>query len=203
MSRFVKPIVFALCLLPLAWLAHRGLTAGFGAHPQEYVNRFFGDWALRFLLIALSVTPAREIGGWPQLARFRRMLGLYAFFYAALHVSSYVVATHYFDWTEIGKDILKRNYITVGMVVLAILIPMAATSTSGMIKQLGPKRWQKLHRLVYLAGIGGVFHFFMMVKADWREPAFYAVILAFLLGWRLWRRLAPRPGNPSKSTFWP
>ncbi len=194
MTRFAKPpiakpIVFALCLLPLAWLAHRGFTAGFGAHPQEYVNRFLGDWALRFLLIALAVTPAREIGKWPVLARFRRMFGLYAFFYVMLHVSSYVVATHFFDWAAILKDIYKRNYITVGMIVLAILIPMAATSTSGMVKRLGPKRWQALHRLVYAAGIGGVFHFFMMVKADWREPALYALILAFLLGWRIYRRL--------------
>ena len=194
MTRFAKPpiaklIVFAICLLPLAWLAHRGFTAGFGAHPQEYVNRFLGDWALRFLLIALAVTPAREIGGWPGLARFRRMLGLYAFFYATLHVTSYFVATHFFDWAEILKDILKRNYITVGMIVLAILIPMAATSTAGMVKRLGPKRWQALHRLVYAAGIGGVFHFFMMVKADWREPALYALILAFLLGWRIYKRL--------------
>ncbi len=189
MARFAKPIVFAICLLPLAWLAHRGFTAGFGAHPQEYVNRFLGDWALRFLLIALAVTPLRVIGGWPGLARFRRMLGLYAFFYALLHVTSYVVATHFFDWAEIFKDIVKRNYITVGMIVLAILIPMAATSTAGMVKRLGAKRWQALHRLVYLAGIGGVFHFFMMVKADWREPALYAAILAFLLGWRIYRRL--------------
>ncbi len=188
MTRFAKPIVFAICLLPLAWLAHRGFTTGFGAHPQEYVNRFLGDWALRFLLIALAVTPARMIGGWPQLARYRRMLGLYAFFYVVLHVSSYVVATHFFDWAAILKDIYKRNYITVGMLVLAILIPMAATSTSGMVKRLGPKRWQALHRLVYLAGIGGVFHFFMMVKADWREPALYALILSFLLGWRIYKR---------------
>ncbi|MBM3733027.1 MAG: sulfoxide reductase heme-binding subunit YedZ [Acidimicrobiia bacterium] len=193
MSRFAKPpiakaIVFVLCLAPLAWLAHRGLTAGFGAHPQEYVNRFLGDWALRFLLIALAVTPLRLIGGWPQLARFRRMIGLYAFFYATLHVLSYVVATHFFDWAEILKDIVKRNYITVGMIVFAILLPMAATSTAGMVKRLGPKRWQALHRLVYLAGIGGVFHFFMMVKADWREPTLYALILAFLLGYRIYRR---------------
>ncbi|MEK7820295.1 MAG: protein-methionine-sulfoxide reductase heme-binding subunit MsrQ, partial [Pseudomonadota bacterium] len=147
-GRLAKPLVFALCLLPLAWLAHKGWTAGFGAHPQEYVNRFLGDWALRFLLIALAVTPVREISGVAGLARFRRMLGLYAFFYVCLHVLSYVVATHFFDWTEIGKDILKRNYITVGMAVFLTLLPLAATSTAGMAKRLGAARWKKLHRLV-------------------------------------------------------
>ena len=187
MTRFAKPIVFALCLLPLAWLAHKGATAGFGAHPQEYVNRFLGDWGLRFLLLALAVTPLREIGNWPRLAAYRRMIGLYAFFYVTLHILSYVVATHFFDWAAILKDIYKRNYITVGMAVFLILAPMAATSTAGMVKRLGARRWKKLHRLVYLAGIGGVFHFFMMVKLDWREPALYAAILAFLLGWRIWR----------------
>jgi sulfoxide reductase heme-binding subunit YedZ len=204
MTRLAKPpvaklIVFALCLLPLAWLAHRGWTAGFGAHPQEYVNRFLGDWALRFLLVALAVTPLRQIGGWSGLARFRRMIGLYAFFYAALHVLSYVVATHFFDWAAIGKDILKRNYITVGMAVFAMLTPLAATSTGGMVKRLGAERWKKLHRLVYLAGIGGVFHFFMMVKADWREPALYALILAFLLGWRIWRRARESAGGARRA----
>ncbi|MSO84445.1 MAG: sulfoxide reductase heme-binding subunit YedZ [Rhodospirillales bacterium] len=189
MTRFAKPIVFALCLLPLAWLAHKGWTAGFGAHPQEYVNRFLGDWALRFLLLALAVTPLRQIGDWPQLARFRRMIGLYAFFYVVLHVSSYVVATHFFDWAAIWKDIVKRNYITVGMAVFVMLLPLAATSTAAMVKRLGAARWKKLHRLVYLAGIGGVFHFFMMVKLDWREPLLYAVLLAFLLGYRAFKRL--------------
>ena len=189
MTRFAKPIVFALCLLPLAWLAHKGATAGFGAHPQEYVNRFLGDWALRLLLIALAVTPLREIGNWHQLARYRRMLGLFAFFYVVLHLSSYVVATHFFDWAAIGKDILKRNYITVGMAVFVMLLPLAATSTAGMVKRLGGARWKKLHRLVYIAGVGGVFHFFMMVKLDWREPLLYAVILAGLLGWRLVKRI--------------
>lgn len=187
-GRLAKPLVFALCLLPLAWLAHKGWTAGFGAHPQEYVNRFLGDWALRFLLIALAVTPVREISGVAGLARFRRMFGLYAFFYVCLHVLSYVVATHFFDWAEIGKDIVKRNYITVGMAVFLTLLPLAATSTAGMAKRLGAARWKKLHRLAYAAGIGGVVHFTMMVKADVREPMLYALILALLLGWRLLRR---------------
>ena len=138
---------------------------------------------MRFLLIALAVTPVREISCVAGMARFRRMLGLYAFFYVCLHVLSYVVATHFFDWAEIGKDILKRNYITVGMAVFLTLLPLAATSTAGMAKRLGAARWKKLHRLVYAARIGGVVHFTMMVKADVREPMLYALILALLLGW--------------------
>ena len=176
------------CLLPLVWLAHKGLTAGFGAHPQEYVNRFLGDWALRFLLVALAVTPARELSGMSALARYRRMLGLYAFFYVCLHILSYVVATHFFDWAAIAKDIVKRTYITVGMAVFLALLPLAVTSTAGMVKRLGGARWKMLHRLVYAAGIGGVVHFYMMVKLDVREPLLYAAILAVLLGWRVAKR---------------
>ncbi|MBM3565575.1 MAG: sulfoxide reductase heme-binding subunit YedZ [Alphaproteobacteria bacterium] len=187
-NRIAKPLVFAACLLPLAWLAQRGLTSGFGAHPQEYVNRFLGDWALRFLLIALAVTPVREAFGLAALARFRRMIGLYAFFYVCLHVLSYVVATHFFDWAEILKDILKRNYITVGMAVFLMLIPLAATSTAAMVKRIGAARWKTLHRLAYAAGIGGVVHFYMMVKADVREPLLYGAILALLLGWRIYKK---------------
>ncbi len=186
-----KPLVFAACLLPLAWLAHKGWTAGFGGHPQEYINRFLGDWALRFLLIALAVTPARELSGIAQLARFRRMLGLYAFFYVCLHILSYVVATHFFDWAAIAKDIVKRTYITVGMATFVTLLPLAVTSTARMVKRLGAARWKKLHRLAYAAGIGGVVHFYMMVKLDVREPLLYAAILALLLLWRVLRRQAP------------
>ena len=192
LGRIAKPLVFAACLLPLAWLAHKGWTTGFGAHPQEYVNRFLGDWALRFLLIALAVTPAREISGVAALARWRRMLGLYAFFYVCLHILSYVVATHFFDWAAIAKDIVKRTYITVGMATFLALLPLAVTSTARMAKRLGAARWKKLHRLVYAAGIGGVVHFYMMVKLDVREPLLYAAILAALLGWRVFQRRAPR-----------
>jgi sulfoxide reductase heme-binding subunit YedZ len=197
--RVIKPLVFVLALTPLALLAWKATHGGLGAHPQEFVNRFFGDWALRFLLIALSVTPLRGLTGWNALARFRRMMGLYAFFYACLHVTSYVAVDQFFDWAAIGKDIVKRNYITVGMVTFSLLIPLAATSTDGMLRRLGGPRWKKLHRLVYVAGIAGVFHFYMMVKADVREPLIYAAILAVLLGYRVVQRVKRAAKKPRKA----
>ncbi len=180
-----KPLVFALCLTPLAWLAWLAWTAGLGANPIEATNRFLGDWALRFLLITLAVTPVRGLTGWVVLIRFRRMLGLFAFTYVVLHLSSYLVLDQFFDWREIWTDIVKRWYITVGMTSFVLLVPLAVTSTKGMVKRLGAKRWKKLHRLVYLVGCGGVFHFYMMVKADVREPLIYAAVLALLLGYRV------------------
>lgn len=197
--RVIKPLVFALALTPLALLAWKATHGGLGAHPQEFVNRFFGDWALRFLLIALSVTPVRGLTGWNALARFRRMLGLFAFFYACLHVTSYVAVDQFFDWAAIGKDIVKRNYITVGMATFLVLIPLAATSTDGMLRRLGGPRWKKLHRLVYVAGVAGVFHFYMMVKADVREPLIYAAILAALLGYRVAQRVKRAAKKPRKA----
>jgi len=186
--RLFKPGVFLLCLLPLAVIFERAAVGGLGANPIETVNRFLGDWALRMLLVTLAVTPLVHIGGWPVLVRFRRMLGLFAFFYAVLHVANYVVADQFFNWADIWADIVKRNYITVGMVVISILTVLAATSPKAMIKKLGAKRWRKLHRLVYVAGIGGVFHYWMMVKADLLLPQIHAAILAVLLGYRLYRK---------------
>lgn len=182
--RWIKPTLFVLCLLPLAWLVYRGLGGGLGANPIEAVIRFNGDWALRFLLITLAVTPLRRLSGWRGLIRLRRMLGLYAFFYACLHLLGYVVLDQFFDWAAIWADILKRPYITVGMFSFALLVPLAATSTNAMMRRLG-RHWQRLHRLVYLIGIGGVLHFYMLVKADTREPLIYAAILAVLLAMRL------------------
>jgi len=195
-----KPIVFLACLGPLAWLVGQFLAGGLGANPIEASNRFLGDWALRFLLIALAVTPVKELTGRAVVMRFRRMLGLYAFFYVFLHLSSYVVLDQFFAWGAIWADIVKRNYITVGITAFILLIPLAATSTKGMVKRLGGKRWQQLHRLVYPAAILGVFHFFMMIKADYREPIIYAVILGMLLGWRVvqaWRRRVARVARAS------
>jgi len=182
--KYVKPATFALCLAPLAWLAWLAATGGLGANPIEATNRFLGDWTLRLLLIALAVTPLRRLLNLPLLARLRRMLGLFAFAYACLHVTSYVVLDQFFHWSEIWADVLKRLYITAGAASFLILIPLAVTSTNAMARRLGGRRWRTLHRLVYAAALGAVVHFIMMVKADLTEPLIYAGLLALLLGYR-------------------
>lgn len=183
--RWLKPVVFAASLLPLAWLGWQAAYGSLGVNPVETLNRFLGDWALRFLLLALAVTPLRQWTGWAPLARLRRMMGLFAFFYVSLHLASYVGVDLFFDWAALWKDVVKRTYITLGMGCFVLLLPLAVTSTDGMIRRMGGKAWRKLHRLVYPAAILGVAHFWLMVKADLREPVVYALILAVLLGWRL------------------
>ena len=186
-----KPAVFLAALGPFAWIAYTAAVHGFGpagplgANPIEAINRFLGDWAIRFLLLALAVTPVRGMTGWNWVMRFRRMIGLFAFFYACLHLSSYIGLDQFFDWAEIWKDIVKRNYITVGMLTFLLLAPLAATSTKGMVKRLGGKRWTRLHKLVYIAGITSCFHFTMMRKGVQLEPIIYAAIAAILLGYRV------------------
>lgn len=194
---WVKPLVFALCLIPLGLLVGRGLTGGLGANPIEYCNRFLGDWALRFLLIALAVTPLRQLSGWSAVGRWRRMLGLFAFFYVLLHLTSYVALDQFFDWTAIGREIAKRRYITLGMAAVLLLIPLGLTSADSMIRRLGGRRWRALHRLVYVIAPLGVAHHWMMVKKDIAEPALHAAILAALLGWRVaaWLRLRHNGGR--------
>ncbi|GAB6052232.1 sulfoxide reductase heme-binding subunit YedZ [Magnetospira thiophila] len=185
--RALKILVFVACLGPLGWLVW-GLADGtLGANPAEASNRFLGDWALRFLLLTLAVTPLRQISGRGEVGRFRRMLGLYAFFYATLHVTSYVVLDQFFDWAAIWADLLKRTYITIGMGALLLLLPLAVTSTKGMIQRLGGARWRKLHRLVYPAAILVVVHFYMMVRARETEVLIHGAVLAGLLGWRVWK----------------
>lgn len=186
MARWLKPSVFMLALLPLVWLAWRALTDGLGANPVETLNRFLGDWALRFLLIALAVTPLRRLTHWAPLARLRRMLGLFAFFYVCLHLASYVGVDLFFDWAALWKDIAKRTYITLGMAAVVLLVPLAVTSTDGMIRRLGGRAWRRLHMLVFPAAILAVAHYWMMVKADIRQPLLHAAVLAVLLGSRLW-----------------
>jgi sulfoxide reductase heme-binding subunit YedZ len=180
----IKPILFVICLIPLGQLAYRAYDADLGANPIDTVTRFTGSWALIFLLATLAVTPLRRITGWQELIKFRRMLGLCAFFYALLHFSTFVGLDHFFDLNRIGKDILKRPYVTAGFTAFLIMIPLALTSTAGMIRRLG-KRWQQLHRLVYLAAIAAVIHFYWLVKSDISRPAQYAAVLALLLGYRL------------------
>jgi sulfoxide reductase heme-binding subunit YedZ len=192
-SRWLKPAVFAVSLLPLAWLVWTALFGYLGVNPVETLNRTLGDWALRFLLIALAVTPLRKVTGWAPLARLRRMLGLFAFFYVCLHLSSYVGIDLYFDWPALFKDVVKRRYITLGMLAFVLLLPLAATSTDRMIRRLGGRNWRRLHLLVFPIAVLGVAHYWMMVKADIRQPALYAAVLAALLCYRLadwWRRRA-------------
>ncbi len=187
----LKAVVFALALAPLARLA----TGAFlfpewlGANPAEYITRATGDWTLRFVLITLAVTPLRKITGWGWLLRLRRMLGLYAFFYGMVHLSSYVSFDHVFEAGEIIKDIIKRPFITVGFATLLLMLPLAVTSTNAMVRRLGARRWIALHRLIYIIGPLGVLHFWWMVKKDLTEPVIYALVLALLLGYRLVMRL--------------
>jgi sulfoxide reductase heme-binding subunit YedZ len=189
----LKAALFIACLLPalrLGWLAAQDAL---GANPIEALTRGLGDWALNFLLITLTVTPLRRVTGWSWLGRMRRMLGLFAFFYALLHVSGYVVLDQFFDWREIFRDIVKRPFITVGFVTFVILVPLAATSTHAMVRRLGGLRWQRLHRAVYLAALLAVLHYVWMVKIDVAQPAVYGAVVAFLLGIRLYWRLRPKP----------
>lgn len=181
-----KPFVFAAALIPFALLVHMVFADRLGPNPVETLNRYTGDWTLRFLLIALAVTPLRQLSGWHYLIRFRRMLGLFAFFYVCLHFLSWIWVDKLFDWDEIVKDVIERPFITVGFASFVLLVPLAATSTNGMIRRLGGARWRALHRLVYVVAVGGVVHFLWLVKSDIREPMIYAAILAFLLGYRLW-----------------
>ena len=181
-----KPAVFAAALIPFALLVSMIASEQLGPNPVETLNRFTGDWTLRFLLLTLAVTPLRGLTGGQFLIRFRRMLGLFAFFYACLHFLSWILVDKVFDWDEIVKDVVKRPFITMGFTTFLLLIPLAATSTQGMVRRLGGRRWRALHRLVYVAGVGGVVHFWWLVKSDIREPLLYAAILAVLLGYRVW-----------------
>ncbi len=195
-----KPLVFLLALLPFAWLFYGALSNNLGANPAEHLIRATGDWTLRFLCIVLAVTPLRVISGAPALARFRRMLGLFTYFYVVIHLLSYSWFDMGFDVPAIIKDIIKRPFILVGFSGFLLLTPLAATSFNAAIKKLGVRRWQLLHKLVYLIAGLGLLHFFWMRsgKNDFAEVAVYAVILALLLGWRLReylkkKRLQPIP----------
>ena len=189
-----KPLIFALCLLPLAHLAWDVAHGALGADPVAQLEHRSGDWTLRFLLATLAITPLRRITGWHKAIRFRRMLGLFAFFHATLHLTIYVVVDLGGFWSQLLADIAKRPYITVGFTAWLLMIPLAITSTRGMMRRLG-RRWQQLHRLVYISALLGVLHFMWLVKADHREPAIYLGVLGVLMLWRVpWKRfrgLAP------------
>ncbi|MFY9509391.1 MAG: protein-methionine-sulfoxide reductase heme-binding subunit MsrQ [Rubrivivax sp.] len=189
-----KPLVFVLALLPLAWLVFAAFADRLGANPAEALIRSTGDWTLRFLCLTLAVTPLRQASGWNALARLRRMLGLFTFFYGCLHFLGFAWLDMGFELAAILKDIAKRPFILVGSAALLLMLPLAATSFNRAIKALGAARWQALHRVVYAVAVLAVLHFFWMrsAKHNYGEVAVYATIVAALLGWRLWRRFAAK-----------
>ncbi len=192
----VKVIVWAGCLAPLLRLLHRGLTGGLGANPVEFITLSTGTWTLILLLASLAISPLRRMTHQSWLIRLRRLIGLFAFFYGSLHLVTYVWLDKFFDLSEIVSDVLRRPFITAGFTAYLLLVPLAATSTAGAIRIMGGRRWQLLHRVVYVSAVAGVVHFWWKVKADIREPALYASVLAVLLGYRLvafvWKPLAAR-----------
>lgn len=218
-SKWTKVVVFVLCLLPLADLGLRVLAAaspgalgdwfsnGLSANPIKFIEHFTGDWTLRFLVITLAVTPLRKILHLPLLIRFRRMFGLFAFFYVSLHFATWLVLDHWqeWSWASIWADLLKRPFIAIGFAGFLLLIPLAITSTAGWIRRLGGKRWRMLHRAIYVTAVLGVIHFYWLVKSDKREPLAYGAIFAVLFLWRIgaWlverRAAAARVRKPSVS----
>jgi sulfoxide reductase heme-binding subunit YedZ len=190
-QRIAIRVAWTIGLVPTAGIAYRFATNALGANPIEEVTHETGQWALRLLVACLFVTPARKLFGWSWIAPVRKTLGLFAFYYAFLHFATYVALDLFFDFSLLGEDIAERPYITVGFATFCILCALAATSTKGSIKRLG-KRWVTLHRMVYVAAIGGIVHFFWLVKADLREPLIYAAILAVPLALRVWWAAAKR-----------
>ncbi|TVQ93447.1 MAG: sulfoxide reductase heme-binding subunit YedZ [Chromatiaceae bacterium] len=187
--RWVQPLLFVLCLLPLTWLLFAALGGRLGPNPVEEITHGTGEFGLRLLLATLAITPLRRLTGWAWLIRLRRMLGLFAFLYASLHLATYLWLDQFFDWHAILDDIVRRPYISVGFGAFVLMIPLAVTSTKGWVRRLG-RRWRQLHRLVYPIAILAVLHFLWLVKADLLQPGIYAGILTLLLLARL-----PLPGR--------
>jgi methionine sulfoxide reductase heme-binding subunit len=203
-SKWTKISIFILCLVPLGLLGWRALHADLGANPVEFVQHATGDWTLRLLIFTLAITPLRKILNLPELIRFRRMFGLFAFFYVCLHFLTYIGPDQSFNLGSIWKDVAKRRYITVGFAGFVLLIPLAITSTAGWIRRLGGKRWQQLHRAIYVAVVCGVIHYYWLVKSAVIKPLIYGAIVAVLLLWRVgnaWARKnlqAPLRPSPSR-----
>lgn len=198
----LKAAVFLLALIPLARLLYGGATDGLGANPIEFVTRATGTWTFNFLLITLAVTPLRKLSGWSWLLRLRRMLGLFTFFYACLHFTTFIWFDHFFDWQAIAKDVVKRPFVTVGFAAFVLLLPLAATSNHAAVRRLGGKRWQALHRSVYGIGVLACIHYFWLVKpVALLYPLSYALIFITLMGLRMRARVAaygPYPvGTPT------
>ena len=184
-NKWMKIPVFLLCLMPAGLLAWAAFHDGLGANPVEFIQHSTGDWTLRFLIITLAVTPARKLLGLPALIRYRRMLGLFAFFYICLHFTTYIWLDQSFDLHSMWLDVAKRKYITIGFLGFVLMIPLAITSTRGWIRRLGGKRWQWLHRAIYISAIAGVIHYAWLVKSDERKPLQYAVLVGILLLYRI------------------
>ena len=192
----VRRAIYVLGMVPAVWTFYLGLTDQLGADPQNTLERTLGLWALRFLIVALAITPLRRLGG-PSLIRYRRAIGLLGFYYACLHLTVYLMLDQGLDLAAIWADILKRPYITVGMLAFTLLVPLAVTSNNAMIRRLGARAWQRLHRLVYVATAAAAIHFVMLVKSWWTpEPVIYASLVTLLLLFRLWlyaqKRLWPK-----------
>jgi len=198
----IRRTIYVVGMLPAVWYFYLGITDQLGADPQNTLERILGLWALRFLILSLAVTPLRRLGG-PNLIRYRRTLGLLAFYYASLHLTVYLLLDQGLDLAAIWADIVKRPYITVGMFAFVILVPLAVTSNNAMIRRLGARAWQRLHKLVYVATAAAAIHFVMLVKSWWTpEPAIYATLVAALLLMRFWfyaqKRLWPKPRPVSR-----
>jgi len=202
-SKWTKVVVFAACLAPVAMLVWRGLHNDLSADPIAFITHATGDWTLRFLVITLAISPLRKILHLPQLIRFRRMVGLFAFFYVCLHFTTWIWLDKQFVWSEMWKDVEKRRFITVGFTGFMLLIPLAITSTAGWIRRLGGKRWQMLHRLIYVTAVLGVIHYYWLVKSNVRKPLFYGFLVAILLAWRLVTWLIGRRGRSKTGVLHP
>jgi sulfoxide reductase heme-binding subunit YedZ len=184
-NKWTKAVVFLVCLGPIAIVGWRALHGDLTANPIEFITHATGDWTLRFLCITLAITPLRKLLRLPELIRFRRMLGLFAFFYACLHFTTYIWLDKFFDLSEMWKDVVKRRFITVGFLAFVLLIPLAITSTTGWIRRLGGRRWQLLHRAIYISAVAGVIHYYWLVKSAVLRPLAYGALVGLLLAWRL------------------
>jgi methionine sulfoxide reductase heme-binding subunit len=195
LSKRTKVLLFLLCATPALYLGWRYYKQDLTANPVEYITHYTGDWTIRFILITLVVTPLRGLFNEPQLTRFRRMLGLFAFFYGVSHFMTWLWIDKFFDWNEMFKDILKRKFITIGMTALLLMAPLAVTSTAGWVRRMGFKRWQRLHRLIYFSGLAAVIHYMWLVKSDERLPLMYGAILTVLMAYRvvIWMRKPAKP----------
>ena len=204
--RSAKTLVFCLCLVPALVLVWDSVTGGLSVNPIEDITHRTGDWSLRFVLLTLAVTPFRWLSGWNEVIRYRRMLGLFTFWYASLHFSTYIVFDHFFDIRSIADDVIERKYVTAGFLGFVLMLPLAVTSTQGWIRRLG-KRWSVLHRLIYVAAVAGVVHFFWLVKLETSEPLVYAAVLSGLFLVRVVRRQLTRaaghrvPSGETPATF--